>query len=480
MAKRANGTGTVRKVTRMIGGKKYEYWEARYTDGVDLGTGKQRRRSITGKTQKEVMQKLTAATAAIDSGTYIQPSKQTLGQWLDVWEKTYLGGVKPRTRAIYADIIRLHIKPALGAVRLEALNTHEIQQFYNALGEPSRTRKAGLAPKTIKDIHGVLHKALRQAVEIGYLRFNPADACKLPRVERKELAPLDDAQITAFLQTIKGSRFETLLTVTLFTGMREGEVLGLTWDNVDFKAGTVTISKQALLHESEAGGFQLGSTKNGKSRTIAPASAVMALLKQHKSEQAKQRLKVGKLWGNTALVFTDEIGRPLTKATVYRAFKKAATEIGRPDARFHDLRHSYAVAAIRSGDDIKTVQGNLGHATAAFTLDVYGHVTERGAFLSVRARIGHAAAVTAARCGHGCALWELQALIDEATAEAEALKDALKAAMGDAEEVRAAVYKITWKAVTSARIDTGALRKALPGVAAAFTKESTARRFCVA
>ena len=78
-------------------------------------------------------------------------------------------------------------------MRPEALNTHEIQQFYNALGEPSRTRKAGLAPKTIKDIHGVLHKALRQAVEIGYLRFNPADACKLPRVERKELAPLDDA-----------------------------------------------------------------------------------------------------------------------------------------------------------------------------------------------------------------------------------------------------------------------------------------------
>ena len=168
MAKRASGTGTVRKVTRMIGGKKYEYWEARYTDGVDLGTGKQRRRSIYGKTQKEVMQKLKAATAAIDNGTYIQPNKQTLGQWLDIWEKTYLGGVKPRTREIYAYNIRLHIKPALGAVRLEALNTHEIQQFYNALGEPSMTRSKGLSPKTIKDIHGVLHKALQQAVEIGY------------------------------------------------------------------------------------------------------------------------------------------------------------------------------------------------------------------------------------------------------------------------------------------------------------------------
>ena len=378
MAKRANGAGTVRKVTRMIGGKKYEYWEARYTDGVDLGTGKQRRRSISGKTQKEVMQKLKAATAAIDSGTYIAPNKQTLGQWLDVWAKTYLNGVKPRTREIYADDIRLHIKPALGAVRLEALTTHEIQQFYNALGEPGKTRAAGLSAKTIKNIHGVLHKALRQAVEIGYLRYNPADACKLPRVERKELAPLDDAQITAFLQALKGTRFETLLTVTLFTGMREGEVIGLTWDSIDFKAGTITISKQALLHDiEEGGGFRLGSTKNGKSRTITPAAAVMGLLKQHRSEQAKQRLKVGNIWGNTSLVFTDEIGRPLTKATVYRAFKKVAAGIGRPDARFHDLRHSYAVAAIRSGDDIKTVQSNLGHATAAFTLDVYGHVTEQ-------------------------------------------------------------------------------------------------------
>lgn len=377
MAKRANGTGTVRKVSRTLNGKKYEYWEARYTDGVDLGTGKQRRRSITGRTQKEVMQKLKAVTAAQDSGTYIAPNKQTLGQWLDIWEKTYLGGVKPRTRQIYADNIRLHIKPALGAVRLEALNTHEIQQFYNALGEPSKTRAAGLSPKTIKDIHGVLHKALRQAVEIGYLCFNPADACKLPRVEHKELAPLDDAQITAFLQTIKGTRFETLLTVALFTGMREDEALGLTWDCVDFKAGAITVSKQALLHEiEEGGGFKLGSTKNGRSRNITPATAVMVLLKQHKREQAQQRLRVGKLWTNDNLVFTDEIGRPLTKSTVYRAFKKVAEEIGRPDARFHDLRHSYATAALRAGDDIKTVQNALGHATAAFTLDVYGHVTE--------------------------------------------------------------------------------------------------------
>lgn len=117
--------------------------------------------------------------------------------------------------------------------------------------------------------------------------------------------------------------------------------------------------------------------KNDKARTVTPAAWVMKLLRTHRARQAEQRLKAGKLWEDSGLVFTDELGHHLAVYTIYRAFKKVAAEIGRPDARFHDLRHSYAVAAIRSGDDIKTVQGNLGHATAAFTLDVYGHVTDQ-------------------------------------------------------------------------------------------------------
>lgn len=374
----AKGTGTIRKKTVTRNGKKYEYWEARYTEGADPGTGKQVQRSITGKTQKEVAQKLKAATAAIDNGTYTAPSKQTLGQWLDVWIETYCGSVKPRTLEIYKTDIRVHIKPALGAVRLEALTTQSIQAFYNALGKPTKDRPEGLSPKTVKNIHGVLHKALQQAVLIGCLRFNPTDACALPRREKKELTPFDDVQISAFLKAIQGSRYETLFTVTLFTGMREGEILGLMWDCVDFEAGTITVNKQLQLHEAVGGGaYQLGSTKNGKGRSITPAASVMALLKRHRAAQAAQRLRAGKLWQDTGFVFTDELGQPFAKATVYRAFKRAAADIGRPDARFHDLRHSYAVAAIRAGDDIKTVQETLGHATASFTLDVYGHVTKQ-------------------------------------------------------------------------------------------------------
>ena len=123
--------------------------------------------------------------------------------------------------------------------------------------------------------------------------------------------------------------------------------------------------------------YQLVPTKNGKSRTITVAPFVLEYLKRQKVWQTEQRLLAGSLWQHSNLVFTDAQGKHLTKPTLYRAFKRAAASIGRPDARFHDLRHSYAVAALRSGDDIKTVQGNLGHATAAFTLDVYGHVTDQ-------------------------------------------------------------------------------------------------------
>ncbi len=172
--------------------------------------------------------------------------------------------------------------------------------------------------------------------------------------------------------------FEYLYLVTLFTGMREGEVLGLTWDCVDFKAGTVLINKQLIKNRDEAGKFELTSTKNGKSRKIAPAPFVMRILKDQQQKQLEERFRAQSAWCNEwNLVFTDELGGHLSAVTVYNNFKRLAKQAGFPEARFHDLRHSYAVAALQSGDDIKTVQENLGHHAAAFTLDVYGHVTER-------------------------------------------------------------------------------------------------------
>ena len=376
-ARAAQGSGNIRKKTIMRNGQEYTYWEARVTVGRDPGTGKQMQRSITGKTQKAVREKMQAIAVQINDGTYTTPSKMTIGEWLDTCSNTYLTGVKPRTVEVYKSEIRLHLKPALGAIKLEALTTHTIQNFYNKLSKGT-TEKVPLSPKTIKGIHGVLHAALKQAVLNGLLRANPTDACSLPRMERKEMKPLDEDDIRNFLHAVQGNRFEDLYLVTLFTGMREGEIMGLTWDCIDFERGDILINKQLQLHqETGMQAYTLVSTKSSKSRVVKAAPFVMARLRKRKKEQTMQRLKAGPLWSNPKnLVFTDELGNHLTKSVVYRTYKSLVKSIGRPEARFHDLRHSYAVAAIRSGDDIKTVQTNLGHATATFTLDVYGHVTD--------------------------------------------------------------------------------------------------------
>lgn len=181
----AQGSGTIRKKTVTRKGQQYTYWEGRVTIGHDPGTGKQIQKSFTGKTQKEVREKIQAAAVAVNDGTYQEPSKMTVGEWLDIWQKDYLGGVKPFTVQTYSKSVRVHIKPALGAIKLEALTVHRVQGFINDLGKIHGEKK-GLSPKTVKCIHGILHKALQQAVVVGYLRFNPADNCALPRSTRKE------------------------------------------------------------------------------------------------------------------------------------------------------------------------------------------------------------------------------------------------------------------------------------------------------
>ena len=166
--------------------------------------------------------------------------------------------------------------------------------------------------------------------------------------------------------------------MTLFTGAREGEILGLTWDCVDFDNDLITIEKQLQKVRKSGGKYRLVPTKTDKTRYIRVAPFVMDLLRKQKSQQSRWRIEAGSAWLDTwGLVFTNEQGRNLSPQSVYLDFKKAAKSIGRPDARFHDLRHTYAVIKLENGDDIKTLQEDLGHYSAAFTLDVYGHVSEK-------------------------------------------------------------------------------------------------------
>ena len=378
--KSAAGCGNIRKKVIKKNGKEYPYWEARYTVGYNPGTGKQIQKSITGKTQKEVAQKLKELTAALDAGTYIAPNKTTVGQWLDTWQVEYLGAVKLSTVSSYQATIKNHIKPGLGAIKLESLTTQDIQEFYNSRLKGDEKREP-LSPKTVKNIHGVLHKALHQAMLNGLIRNNPSDACVLPKAVKKKVKPLNEAQIAALLKALKGHKYENLILTALFTGLREGEVCGLQWDCVNLESGAILVDKQLQSIRKSVRGdrdkYALVPTKNGKERYLTVAPFVVELLKKEKAKQDSNRKLFEGGYEDTGLVFTDEIGRRITPQAAYRAFKLVVTELGFETARFHDLRHSFAVASLKSGDDVKTVQENLGHATSAFTLDVYGHVTEQ-------------------------------------------------------------------------------------------------------
>ena len=374
--KGANGAGSIRKITTTRNGKEYTYWQGRYTEGYDACTGKQIQRSITGKTQKEVRQKLTAITAEIDSGVYQEPCKMTVNEWLDIWLKDYQISVKDSTAYLYERQAKLYLRPALGNIPLETLKAHMVQRLYNSLSQEHDGQPA-LSAKTIKNIHGVLHKALQQAVLLNYIRYNPTTACVLPKIVKKEIHPLTDQQAAQLLNLLKGSKYEIPLTVDLFTGLREGELLGLMWDCVDFEKGTILVNKQLRRSQRKGGTYYFSPPKNNRARSISLAPSVVLLFRLQKLAQNSMRMEAGDAWQENGLVFSNQTGGYLSYRTVYDCFKRIVKKIGSPATRFHDLRHTYAVACIKSGDDIKTVQENLGHATAAFTLDVYGHVTKQ-------------------------------------------------------------------------------------------------------
>lgn len=299
--------------------------------------------------------------------------------------KEYTFDKKYSTLKGYKAQINKHIRPGIGKYNLSQLNPMILQRFFNHLSEPNEKGKV-LSPKSIKNVYIILSGILEQAVENEMISKNPCKKVKLPKVYNKQITPLTDKQVKDFLEIISTDEiYGTILRVIVFTGLRLGEAMGLTWDCVDFEKGALNINKQLQRRPQKDGGSTLTSVKSGKPRILKPAPFVMQLLKIRYTEQIMQKQRSEDLWlawsneeeHKKALVFTNLQGGYLIPKRVYLHFKSAAVAIGAPDARVHDLRHTYAVLSLQNGDDIKTVQENLGHASAAFTLDVYGHVSDR-------------------------------------------------------------------------------------------------------
>ena len=376
MRKRANGEGSMRKRSNGT-------WEARITLGVDPVTGKLISKSVYGRTQKEVREKMKALqTAGQQAGTppaagsvpdAPEQKEMTVGEWLDTWLKEYLVDVKPGTYINYESVTRLFLKPIFGKIPLSQLRTPMIQRFYNHLRDENRS------PKYIKNIHGIFHRALDMAVRVEYLQRNPSSACILPKVVEKPVTPLDIPEQKRLFAALKGNRFEALFLTAVFTGMRVGEIIGLTWDCVDFEHGVIRVEKQLVQTRVKGQKYVFGTLKNGKTRIITPAPFILEVLKAHQAAQRQQKKAAADLWNEgdfPNLVFTHADGSHYSQPTIWKELQDILTAAGLEHHRVHDLRHTFAVNSIIAGDDIKTLQENMGHYSAAFTLDRYGHVTD--------------------------------------------------------------------------------------------------------
>lgn len=329
-----------------------------------------KRKYFYGKTRSEVAGRLKEAQRQLDTGLQFLDERQTVEQYLDGWIETAKLQIRASTWRRYSDFVRVHLVPGLGRIPLAKLTAQHVQLFYTRkLGE-------GLSHSTVHHIHGVLHRALKDALLMGLVQRNVSDMVRAPRRSNREMATLSDSQAKQFLAAVKDDRFAALYVLALTTGMREGELLGLRWQDLDLDRATL----QVRMNVQEADGkFIVAETKTAYSRrSIALTKKAVAALRQHKAKQDQDRTALGDAWNaKLDLVFPNRLGGIMIPDNLAkRSFKRALGRIGLPlDVRFHDLRHTAATLLLSRGVHPKVVSEMLGHADISITLRVYAHVT---------------------------------------------------------------------------------------------------------
>jgi integrase len=342
---------------------------ARYTVQTPDGP---KRKTIYGKAYKEVETALAKARGDAARGLTFDAGSLTVGEWADLWLRDAVADtVRPVTFAKYEQIVRNHIKPSLGRLKLATLTPAHVRGLYRekldgAEGSPS------LSPRTVQYVHVTLNKALKQAVADGLIPRNVCEAVKPPRPQKREIAPLSPEQARRFLEACQGERLEALFVLAVHTGMRQGELLGLHWEDVDLQVGALRV-RRALAQTND--GPALAAPKSAKSRRrIKLTGAVVETLKRHKAAQNAERLRLGGLWEDRGLVFPNRTGGFLSPYLLTDGpLKRPLERAGLPQIRFHDLRHTCATILLSRGVHAKLVQELLGHATISITLDTYSH-----------------------------------------------------------------------------------------------------------
>jgi integrase len=339
--------------------------------GREPATGKRNYHNHTVRgTKKDAQRYLTGVLRDRDLGTFAEPSHEPVGQYLDTWLET---AAKPRLKARtfrdYQNLLKRYVRPVLAQRPLAKVTPLDLQSLYKGLLDSE------LSARTVRYTHAVVRSALQQAVKWRLLTTNPADALELPKQRRKEIQVLSTEQTRTFLKAARRDRLGTLFALAVTAGLRPSEYLALKWTDLDSDAGTIRVVRS--LDWPPGGGWEFTDTKRPRSRrTIKLQSHVVAALTRHRADPKTLRRAAGSRSTEHGLVFTTRTGGPLDERNVaqqdfVRVLKAAKLPT---NFRLYDLRHTAATLALAAGVPPKIVSEMLGHASAAFTLDVYAHV----------------------------------------------------------------------------------------------------------
>ncbi|HEY9078078.1 MAG TPA: site-specific integrase [Anaerolineaceae bacterium] len=327
--------------------------------------------SIQGKrvsksfpTQKESRLWIKKMLEQVESGLNATGARMIFGTYLKTWLENARGTIRPKTWQQYEGIVRNHLAPALGSIRLSELQPNHIQNLYGQM------LKHGHSPRTMQLIHSVLRRALVIAQRQGLIGRNPAKVVDPPRYAKGEMKVFTDTQARQLLITARGMRNEALYHLAVTTGMRQGELLGLKWKDIDWSTCTIHVQRQAQRINGMGIIFSETKTRSGN-RMIQFGQETLKLLAAHLKRQDLERKVEG--WRENDLIFPSTIGTPLEQRNFYREFKELLKVAGLPDIRFHDLRHTAATLMLLNGIPLLVVSRRLGHAKPSITLDVYGH-----------------------------------------------------------------------------------------------------------
>lgn len=319
------------------------------------------------KTQKEARDWLKATKAQMDAGLTFAGSQVHVAEFMEYWLSTASTTIRPKTLKQYQQIAHDYICPNLGIAKLKDLRADQIQFLYNNLLEQGKSHR------TVILVHAVIHRALVQALKLGLLGRNPADQVTIPKQVHTEMHTLDVEQAHALLQAVAGSVWEAAYYIAITTGLRQGELLGLKWSDLDWSTRQLHVQRQLQRIKGQGVVFPEPKTKAGR-RVIVLGNDTIEKLHRHEELQRWTQAVAGARWKDNNLIFPNTIGNPQDPADLVKHFKALLRQVGLPDIRFHDLRHTAATLMLQQGIHPKIVQERLGHAQISMTLSTYSHV----------------------------------------------------------------------------------------------------------